>query len=132
MQTKLRVDTGKRIDHVYICYGRSAQTATDEASLPTWNGDWILHFHNDISCAGKPNVGWCFILTATPPRGSTTPLCYTRSGAGGPVPRLSGLQTRSRAALGFLKSRPEQVYAPANRPAAPLRTLLLGTVMYGF
>ena len=42
--------------------------------------------------------------------------------------RLSGLQTRSRAALGFLKSRPEQVYVPANRPPTPLRTLNAGLV----
>jgi len=39
-----------------------------------------------------------------------------------PVGRPPGSQA-CRAALGFLKSRPEQVYIPANRPAAPLRTL---------
>ena len=98
-----------------------------------WRLDSSYSLHNDISRirapVGKPNVDWCFILTATPPRDRLTsdhPLCYTRSGASGPAPRLSGLQTRSRAALGFLKSRPEQVYAPANRPAAPLRTLFAG------
>ena len=45
MQTELRVDTEKRIDLVYICYDRSIQTATDEASLPLCgkdNNEWRL------------------------------------------------------------------------------------------
>jgi len=47
------------------------------------------------------------------PRSITQPLCYTSSGTGGTARWLSRLQTRSRAALGFLKSE----------PAAPLRPL---------
>jgi len=89
-----------------------------------WQG-WGLS-HHPIRQVGNRTQQGCVVLLEPCRQAQCLvfqPLCYTKSGAGGPARRLSGLQTRSRAALGFLKSRPEQVYVPANRPAAPLRTL---------
>ena len=61
------------------------------------NGDWALHyysFHNYISHipapVGKPNVGWCFILTATPPGIDFSPNFVTQGPA--PVGRPHGSQ----------------------------------------
>jgi len=96
MQTELRVDTPAsyifamtalyKLLRMKLLFRLAARTTT--------NGDWTLHYyslHNDISRipapVGKPNVGWCFILTATPPGIDSHPLCYTRSG--GPALRLA-------------------------------------------
>jgi len=126
MQTELRVVTAKRVDlvlamaalykllrmKILFCLAARITTNADLGSDPRHE----YSPHNGIHRAA--------VLISQVPMLAFYPFCLPTPGdapvgrlSGFQAFRLSGFQPRSWAALGFPKSQPEQVYAPANRPA---------------